>query len=234
MNDNTSPGKFAELPSLEEFAPDPFSKKLEHARRIYSDLGFSFDAEARLLADERSAAKARDPVSYEEWEHLIFDDQEYDLEELQMLSGQLVIVFLAFGIRELLEETKRECQIRCMRSTQTLKRNKKQRGKPLEDLRQSLGTFGIDLARSPSWGTVEEIVLARHAVIHPESMKDCQRLRPNSRYFGTGEVRLTATGLNQTLAELSAFSTWLRKEVKARREDRAAPNPARSLPPRSE
>ncbi len=59
-----------ELPSLEELAPDEFLQKLERARRIYSDLSVSFDVERQLLAGQRQAAEARDPVSYEEWEHL--------------------------------------------------------------------------------------------------------------------------------------------------------------------
>ncbi len=142
----------------------------------------------------------------------------WDLEELQALSGHLVIVFLAKAVRELVEETKRECQTRCVRSSQTLKKNRKERGKPLEDFRQFFRTFDFDLAEGPSWGTVEEIVLARHAVIHPESGKDYERARASHQYLGTdGEVRLTATGLKQTLEQLRDFSAWLRKEVKARR-----------------
>jgi hypothetical protein len=201
-----------EIPSLAEFASDSFVDRLERLGRLYKEIGVTLGMEEKTLEESRKASQARDAVSYKEWEHSIFDEQKYDLEECQKIRAEFVLVFLAMAVRELLEETKLELQRKSAALPKAAEntRRKKKRGDWLKRFAGSFSELGIDLMSGPGWDCVEEVVMARDAVVHPESEKKYRESRRKPLYLNGEGVRLTRRNLELTFAKLRKFAAWLR------------------------
>lgn len=209
-----------DLSSLESY-PDPFLQQLERLKRLYQNIGLALDVEEQIVDENRKAAEARSRDSYEEWEHLIYDEQEEDLEECQMLRSQFVMVFLAAAVRELLDEM--ECEIKRAHNDSfrdsnracELGRSKKDRSDLLGRFCRTFQDFKINLECGPEWESIKGIVNARDTIMHPERQK-----RP--RYSdGQGIIRLTTQKDFDTLLDkLHQFCKWLRGEVRAAGEAR--------------
>jgi hypothetical protein len=214
--------------SLEEFAPDWFLEELNRLNRLYEAMGAVLGVEEQLLQEGRQASKVKDPVGYGEWEHLIFDQQAEDIEECERLRAQFVLIHIEIAVRKLFAEAgfelRREARNLPVPADRKARHIKKNRGDWLKKVRlQFAREFNIDLASGPEWAVVEQVVMARHAVIHPESAKDhTKKSQPNARGVNGDEFTLTPHGVISTLERLGTFRAWLQEQVKARRGERGS------------
>jgi|GEM_PF-3794438 len=211
-----------EMPSLDDLAPDPFAQKLERLKWIYSQMEMAFGVERQLLQEERQANVDRDPDSYKEWEHLIFDEQECDLEARNKLRAEFVLVSLADTVRELLKEAKSEVDRTTRDSSVGVsniandRKSKKSRGDWLTRFREFFQESQIDLAGHAEWDRVQEVVAARNVIQHPESLQNYLTCHRDPRYLNeNAEVQLTRGEINATVNGLRDFGAWLRDQITA-------------------
>jgi len=207
--------------SLAELAPDRFVDELNRLKRLYDAMGAMLGSEQLLLQEGRRASEAKDPVTYEEWEHLIFNQQAEDIEECERLSAQFVLIHLELALRGLLAEARFELK-GDVRNRPALadrsRRQKRNQGDWIEKIRtQFAREFNIDFVSSSEWALVKQVVITRHAIIHPEGARDDKKSQPKAQGPDGGEFTLTREGLILTIDRLHKFRDWLQEQVKARR-----------------
>jgi hypothetical protein len=209
-----------EIPSLVELAPDPFVQRLERLAWIYSQIEAAFGVERQVLTDESLAARDKDPESFQEWQHLIYDERETDVDECEELRAELVLVSLAQAVKGLLTEAEKELRrIIPGSSVERMagsKNGKKVRGSVRDHFITSFQMLGIDLALGPGWRCADEVLLARDAVVHPQRPVEYMEYRNRRFLSASGEFVLGGPQLDTTLKDLQEFAAWLRQQIKAR------------------
>lgn len=227
---NTCQRSFRQMPELPETLdlsglsePDPFLLKLERVKKLYSDMGAALGIEEDIVDHRREKGEAKGPLAYKEWKHLIYDGEEEDLDACQVFRAQFVLVFLATALRELLTDAKAEPERKAAPPTAAQEpwtgKPNKSRGTnwTRKDFQPFFSKFHIDIAKYSGWENVEEVVIARDAVLHPESMRNYRKSRVATAYVNGDEICLSARELNSTIKRLEDFCEWLRAEVEARR-----------------
>jgi hypothetical protein len=198
------------IPSLEGLEPEPYHRMLNGLRKLYQEMETALSVEKHILHEERRASNEKDPVAYEEWEHLLYDEREYDLEECERLRAEFVVVFLAEAVRRLLSEVRFELGetggslVSRAGRKRSAKRRNKRRGDWLEPFREFFSGFNIHLDQGPGWAAVQEVAMARDAVVH-RSILDREGAPPF----------LAPKEFADAIGRLWDFCTWLRAEVRA-------------------
>lgn len=204
MNDGTQV-----VPDLRDLGPDPFLQRLDALRRLYREMGLALSVETAALQEKRKASKLRDELSYEEWEHGIYDELEHDLEECESLRADFVAVFLAEAVRRLLTDVRSELERNRTGSKQRAGQKKRNARKKRSDWLQHFGdffvNFGIQLNQGPGWVDIQNVVSARDKVIH------------NSR-FEYERSPVDAKTFPVVLNQLQDFCSWLRAEVRKKEQ----------------
>jgi len=182
-----------ELPSLAEFAPDALDQTIGRVKNLYDVMATALDVEAHMNGEERRRSERENPTSYEEWEHLIFDEVDDDLAESRSLTCQMVIV----GLNAALERQVRRSGLPRV----VPEERKKPRDVPWT------ARYDGACAGAPSWNCVKEIALARNEVMHAG-----KRPPKPSRYVNdAGEASFDRETLEAAVADLREFAGWLHK-----------------------
>ena len=187
-----------EFPSLAEFAPDPFADTLQRLRGLYDAMATALGVDRQLMEEQRDRARGESPESYAEWEHLIYQNWEDDLDESKKLLCEMVLVRLNTAARSLLNET----------GARPDRHEKKPRGAWPDYFKAAFSKRKIDLTSAPGWDCVQEIAAARDKTQHPEA----PAVRGNRYIDAVGEVEFSREVFEATLARLGDFAKWLREQ----------------------
>lgn len=188
-----------DLPSLAEFAPDPFADTLQRVRSVYDAVGTAVGVERQVMEEQRERSERESPDSFNEWEHQIFDDWKHDLDECNKIRCGMALVVLNSALKSLAHE-----------SNIALARPKKRTRDPWTvHFKHALAARNIDVSSAPGWDRIEEVSAARNKMEHPRG-----DVRQNRYLNGEGDVDFSQEVFDATLSRLEEFAKWWRKRLR--------------------